>query len=135
MGFMKKRGGNKSGELLIGNVVFILLNLLFLTVLVIFLLKQGNGAGTLEQIYAKQIALVIDSAKPVMIIKMDMEKGMKIAEKNGVDFSEAVRITGNTVFVKLTEKGGYSYSFFNDINAVAYQDVEPGMYVLTINEE
>lgn len=127
---------NKSGEILVGTVVFIILNLVFLSVLILFLLKQGSGAAVLEQSYAKQTALLIDSAKPTMLIRLDMAKGMKLAEKNGIDFEDILKVDGNVVRVKLSEKGGYTYSFFNDVEAVPYPDVESeNLYVITINEK
>jgi hypothetical protein len=131
---MKKRG-----TILVENIVFIILNVLFLAVLVLFLMKQGSGAIVLEQAYAKQIAMLVDSAKPVMEIKFDMEKGKKLAEDNGIDFSSAVRITGNTVRVRLSERGGYIYSFFNDVSVEPYalkdeKGKYTGMYRLRINE-
>ena len=98
------------------NVIFILLNVLFLMLLVLFLLRQGQGAVFLEQSYAKQISLLIDSAKPEMTIILDMSKGKALAEKNGIEFKDIVRINGNVVTVKLSEDSGYSYSFFNDVN-------------------
>jgi len=110
----KKRG--KSGKILMENVIFIILNVLFLMLLVLFLLRQGQGAVFLEQSYAKQIALSIDSAKPGMNIVLDMSKGKELAEKKGIDFKDIVKINGNVVTVKLSEEGGYSYSFFNDVN-------------------
>ncbi|MFH1503545.1 MAG: hypothetical protein ABIE36_02720 [Candidatus Diapherotrites archaeon] len=130
----------KKGTILIENVVFIILNLIFLSVLVLFLLRQGSGAIVLEQIYAKEIAMIGDSAKPVMMIKIDMSKGKKLVDGNGVDFSKIVKINENIVEVKLTSKGGYRYAFFNNIDLTAYAERDDkneytGMYVLTINEK
>ena len=126
----------KRGTILIENVVFIIINVLFLSILVIFLIKQGSGAIVLEQTYAKEIAMVIDAAKAPMLIKIDMEKGMKIAEENGVPFNEVVKITGNTVAVKLSQGGGYSYSFFNNVEAIPYPDKDvAGMYIFTISQK
>lgn len=127
----------KKGTILVENIIFIILNLLFLAVLVLFLVKQGSGAIVLEQAYAKQISMLVDSAKPVMEIKIDMEKGRKIAKENGMDFDKAVFISGNFVRVKLSERGGYTYSFFNDVdvNAHAIKDAKgdyTGMYLLRI---
>ena len=130
----KKNSKNKKGEILIGTVVFIILNLAFLLILVLFLLNQGNGAIVLEESYAKQIALLINSAKPAMIMQLDMEKAMNLAERNGVPFSEVVQINGNVVRVRLSEKGGYSYSFFNDVEANSYVNpTKEGMYVITVS--
>jgi hypothetical protein len=129
---MKKRG-----EILIGNVVFILINAIFIFLLILFLLRQGNGVIVLEQMYAKEIALSVDYAKPVMLMKIDMERGMNLAKKNGIDFNEVVKIDGNVVRIKLSESSGYTYSFFNDVEVGAYPDSDKlghynGMYVLTV---
>lgn len=130
---------NKRGTILVENIVFLILNLLFLSLLVLFLLRQGNGAIVLEESYSKQIAMVIDSAKPVMIIQMDMEKARKLTQIRGIDFANAVQISGNVVKVKLTQNSGYSYSFFNDVDvsARAIKDSKgdyTGMYLFVINE-
>jgi len=124
---MKKRG-----VILVENVIFIILNILFITILLLFLLRQGEGAVVLEQSYAKNIALLIDSAKPVMEIKLNMEDAMKLAKKNGVNREDIVRINNNLVIVKLSDKGGYQYSFFNNVDATAYP-VEEDYYIIKIN--
>ena len=127
---------NKQGAILIENVIFIILNVVFLSIIILFLARQSSGAYILEENYAKQIALLVDYAKPDMILKLNMEKGMKVAEDNNFDFSKAVRIDGNIVYVKLRDKdgAGYSYSFFNDVDAIPYYDSE-GIFVITINEK
>ena len=112
---IKIKNKSKKGNVLMENIVFIILNLIFLTILILFLLKQGGGAIILEQAYAKQIALLIDSAKPGAEIYLNMEKGKKVAEKNSVEFKDVVKINNNIVMVKLSEEGGYEYSFFNDV--------------------
>lgn len=106
---------NKRGVILVENVIFIILNSIFLAILILFLLKQGTGAVLMEQTYSKQIALLIDSAKPVTEIKINMERGLELCEKNNFDFDEAVLIKKNSVLVRFSDKGGYEYSFFNDV--------------------
>lgn len=124
----------KRGTILVENVIFIILNLVFITILILFLLKQGSGAIVLEQSYAKNIALLIDSSKPVMEMKLNMEDAMDLAEKNGVSREEIVKINGNIVKVKLSAKGGYEYSFFNVVDVTAYPDVAPEKnYIIKIN--
>ncbi len=125
---MKKRG-----VLLVENIIFIVLNIVFLTILILFLFKQGSGAVVLEQSYAKNIALLIDSAKPIMEIHLNMEQAIKVAKKNNVEPDEIIKIRDNEVIVKLSEKGGYSYSFFNNVDATAYPKDE--FYVFIINEK
>ncbi|MBT4375998.1 hypothetical protein HOD29_01340 [archaeon] len=129
---------NKRGEILIENVIFIILNLAFLMILVLFLVQQGNGAVVLESSYAKQIGLVIDSAKPGMLIQINMEKGKELAEKNGILFENVLKIEDNFLTVKLSDKGGYTYSFFNDVNVNAYLDDQtkfPGGYAMVISKK
>lgn len=117
---MKKRvwifsKSNKTrGQILAENIIFIVLNLVFLSVLILFIYSKTGSEAILEEKYAKQIALIIDSARPGMEILLNMEDAIA-AKSNG--FNESiVRVVGNTVTVKLREKGGYSYSFFNDVS-------------------
>jgi len=131
---------NKHGDILIENVIFIILNIIFVSILILFLFKQGSGAGLLEQTYSKQIALMIDSAKPAMEIKLNIEKMQKVAEKNKFDFKDVVSITGNVVNVKLSQKTGREYSFFNDVEVKAFPETDSkneytGVYVFTINKK
>ena len=62
-----------------------------------------------------------------------------IADGNEVEFSNVVKISGNVVNVRLSEKGGYQYSFFNDVSANAYPEKEngeyTGNYIFTINKK
>src|SRR6056297_2787490 len=111
---MVKRG-RKKGELLVQNIIFILLNLMFLAIMVAFLIKQSSGAAFLEESYSKQIALMIDSARPGSIIKFNMEKAMKVSEREEFSFTDIVRAEENFVVVQLSEKSGKEYSFFNDV--------------------
>jgi len=121
------RKGDKKGELLVGNIIFIVLNLMFLTILMLFISQQGSGLIVLEQSYAKQIALVFDSAKPGMDVFLDFEQGFeKIKDVFGEDYvinkesiKSFVKIQDNIVTVQLDSdenRKGYSYAFFNDID-------------------
>ena len=113
---MKKRG-----QILVENIIFIILNLVFLAVLILFIFSKSGSEANLEEKYSKQIALIIDSARPGMTIHLNMEDAIKKTKENlGEDrIDEIVSISGNTVTVKLREKGGYSYSFFNDVSVSA----------------
>ncbi len=125
---------NHRGAILVENVIFIVLNLIFITILILFLFRQGNGAVVLEQSYAKNIALLIDSAKPVMEMKLNMEDAIDLAEKNGISRDEIVNINKNLVTVKLSDKGSYSYSFFNNVDVTVYPDIFPEKnYIISIN--
>jgi hypothetical protein len=106
---------SKKGNILTENIIFIILNLVFLSILIIFLFSKMGGAAVLEEKYAKQIALILDSAEPGMAIYLNMEDAIKIAKKENRDLDNVISIQNNVVSVQLREKGGYSYSFFNDV--------------------
>lgn len=127
---------NRRGAILMESVVFIILNLVFLMILILFLFKQGQGAIVYEQTYAKQIALLIDSGKPGMTMVLDMKKAKNLADNNKIDFEDVVKIEGNSVVVKLSGEGGYSYDFFNDVDVSLYPKTDSEEikdYVLVIN--
>lgn len=133
--FLKK---NSKATILIENVIFIILNVVFISILILFLWRQGSGVVLLEQTHAKQISLLIDSAKPGMEIKLKMDDAKEVADENEIDFSEVISITGNVVRIKLSEKGGYGYSFFNDVQVDAFpqtdnQNEYTGVYIFKIN--
>ncbi len=128
---MRRRGLNRKGTILIENVVFLILNVIFLSILILFITLQGSGLIILEQSYAKQTALIIDSAKPGMVVFLDFEKGFnKIKENFGESYdiknnlkNDIIRINDNVVTIKLNkdaERKGYSYSFFNEIELKNY---------------
>ena len=111
---------NKKGNILTENIIFIILNLVFLTILILFLFSKMGGAAVLEERYAKEIALLIDSAKPGMTISLKMEDAIQIAEKEKWPLDNIVTIQDNVVKVQLREKGAGnplgSYSFFNNVD-------------------
>ena len=128
----------KRGTFLAENIIFIVLNLAFLIILMLFLFKQGSGAILLEQSYAKQIALLIDSAPAGTEIQINMQDGFKLADENKVNRADVVNIYGNIVKVKLSEKGGYEYSFFNDVDVSEfpgniYDDSIKNLHFIIVN--
>ena len=124
----------KKGNILAENILFILLNLIFLIILVIFLFSKTGSAAVLEEKYAKQIALMIDSSRPLMEITLNMEDAIKKAKEEGWPENMIVNIEGNFVTVKLREKGGYSYSFFNNVEVNANFDSNLKGYYFVVDE-
>lgn len=120
----------KKGQVLTENVIFIVLNLIFLTILVIFIYSKSGNEAVLEEKYAKQIALIIDSAKPGMEIHLNMEDAYKKAEGNNWKSEDIVSISGNTVNVKLRDGKGYSYEFFNDVTVNSFPDAKNNLYII-----
>lgn len=124
---------NKKGEsILKESVMFLILNLIYFSILISFLISQGNGVIVLEQAYAKNIAILIDASKPVMEMTLDMSEAFDLAEKNGLNPKEIVKINENTVAVKLSKDSGYSYSFFNNVEVSAYPSIGKN-YTIIVN--
>jgi len=123
----------KRGEILVETIIFIVLNLVFFGILVLFLINQGSGSIFLEKAYAKQVALLIDASYPGTVMKLNMEEPMKVAEKNGIAFDDIVKIKDNEVTVSLKDKSSYSYSFFNDVEVTKY--TEGVYYIFNIDKK
>jgi hypothetical protein len=127
----------KGTTLLIENIVFIILNLVFIAILIFFLVSKSGGAAVLEEKYAKEIALVLDSAKPGMMITLGVGDAIKSGKsglgENNID--NIISINKNVVTVKLRENGGYSYSFFNNISITnSYLNKADEQYVFFVGD-
>jgi hypothetical protein len=109
-----KLSNKKGSTILMENIVFILLNLAFLGIIILFILTKSNNAVILEELYAKEVALMLDSAKAATEIHLNMEDAFDVAEKEKFE-GQILTISDNVVTVQLRENGGYSYSFFNDV--------------------
>lgn len=109
----------KAVNILMENIVFILLVIIFVVIMYFAITRAGSQATLFEQVYAKQIALMINKAEPGIEIEMDIYDMNEIARKN--------RFSGNYVFinnennkvnVKLVEGKGYDYYYFNDVDVI-----------------
>ena len=110
---------NKRADVTLVNVImFLVLNLVFVSVMVVFIDYAGSRALIYEQSYAKQIALIIDNAKPDMAILLDVSEGLEVAKKTEKDLSETFVLKEGRVLVDLGRGGGYSYEYFTnyDVN-------------------
>lgn len=125
---------NKRG-LLYPEIIFIVLNLVFFAVMLIFIWNSTGGKSLVEERYAKQLALMIDEAKPVMSIAVDMQDALQIASKNKIDKESIVKINTEEkkVTVKLSAGRGYSYGFFS--NTKISSRIEGSILLIKIEEQ
>ena len=111
----------RADSLIFPIVIFIVLNLVFFGILLIFVYKSSTGVLVYEQVYANQIALMIDSAKPSSEIIIDFKKGIEVAEGNKIISKEnLVKIKDGKLTVKLSTGKGYSYNYFSDYDMNSY---------------
>ena len=104
----------KATDSLMETVVYTIVIAAFFAAMLLFVSRAGSGATLVEQIYAKQIALAIDKAKPGTIIEMDTSKLYEVARKNKFT-GKVINIDNdnNKVQVKLVDGKGYEFNFFN----------------------
>ncbi len=114
---------NKKAEILHEHVIFIILNVVFFSIMLLFIYIQGSSVHLTEEETAKQIALIIDAVKPGTTIEINLKDLFAKAEKKGISKNKVVEINNdeNLVIVRGSEKSFYEYSYFNDV------DVEPNI--------
>lgn len=95
-------------------IIFLFLNLIFLVMMLLFAYQQGNRYFVYEESYAKQIALLIDNAKPDMAIMLNIEGLVNIAKKENKQLNEIFSIDENQNMVKVKLEQGYGYKYFSD---------------------
>ncbi|MDD5191842.1 MAG: hypothetical protein PHH54_04170 [Candidatus Nanoarchaeia archaeon] len=106
---------NKKAELLQENVIFIVLNVAFFSIMILFLYLQSSSIHIKEEETAKQIALLIDASKPGSEIELNLEN---FFEKIKINKERSITIDNNKniVVVRGTENSLYEYSYFNEVN-------------------
>lgn len=120
----------KKGNILVSNVMYIVLVLMFMGVLFLFVSQQSSKGALLEERMAKKIALTIDSADANSQVSIYV--GSVMERNEGIE--NPIGIEGNTVLVKLSQRGGYSYNFFNDVEVgnVEIKETEGGSYLFFV---
>jgi hypothetical protein len=132
-GFLYKRGEE---SLTVPQIMFLVLNILFVSLIMIFVFRAASGATIHEQVYAKQIALLLDNAFPGMEIELDFENGFKIAEKNRKTGGlVSVQSTQGIVEVRISSTGGYRQRFFTDYSVLVEEDFENKKIIFKIGEK
>lgn len=109
----KKRVWNKRGEnIALEELVFIVFIVLFATMVFLRVQHVTNSAVVAEELYAKKIALMIDSARPGTTFTFDFSDKIKKPVNIYISHKEKyveVNIEG--------EREGYRYGYFNDVVA------------------
>lgn len=109
---------NKRGNILTENVIFIILTLVFLSILLIFVYIQSSPVSLMQQKLAKQTALLIDASKPGTEISLDVSKYIDKAGKNGISNPIIIDNENNLVKIQLDKDSYYEYGFFNNVDVL-----------------
>ena len=120
--FKDKRGI----DLLNGTIIFIIINVLFFSLLFVYVARAGDNASFYEQIYSKKIALLIDNSQPGSLISMEIVEHREFFEENLNSKLNIIHIQNNEVNVKLSPSSdGYTTFFFSKYD-IAYSFSEIG---------
>lgn len=107
---------NGRAEITMEEVVFVLLNLVFFSMLFLFVYNLSTGAFVLDKLYAKELALIVNSANPGTQIKLDVSDAYILAEENKIPAESIFNFDDDHVLIKLSDSRVFSYPYFNDIS-------------------
>jgi len=124
----------KGVGLVTGTIMFLILNIVFFGMMVIYVSSIGTGAEVVEDGYAKKIVLIIDSARPGTNIAIDISELYEEAEKNNFN-GEVLNFTSdNRVLVKVTTGEGNSYQYFADMGKFNFE-LEGKNLIIEVKDE
>jgi len=114
---MEKRGAVNIGMDVI--IYLIIVTSVFL-IMLWFVNSYSNGSAFYEDFYSKEIANIINNAKPGMEFKIDITPVAVIAAKNGKPVKDTVYVNNvnNEVIVSSRLNSGTSFNFFNDVDVI-----------------
>lgn len=125
---------NKKADLIVlETTIFIVLNILFFVIILVFIRSSSNNDLIYEQTYAKQIALFIDNSKPGMEISLDVSQLYDIAGNN--HFNGNVVLIDNQnkrVKINLVDGKGYSYGYFTNSSIIWSLDREQKRLIIGV---
>ena len=106
------------GDVLSGNILYVILVVIFTIGVFMIIMQSKNNAGQWEEFYAKELALLLDRAKPGDQYTIDIQKASELAVKNGMgDPSYIIKFDGQArkVVVSLKPNGGTTFSYFSNL--------------------
>lgn len=113
----------KRASIVMDNLIHIIIFAMFFSIMFWGISSYSNGSALLEDIYAKEIVRVINTAEPGMSFKIDISKIAAVANKNGKNFADIVYIDNvqNEVRVSSRLNTGTAYKFFNEVDIVNFR--------------
>jgi hypothetical protein len=113
----------KASETLMDNFVYLILLVIFISILGFYIWSQMNGASIYSDYYSKEITKIINTAKPGDTINLDVHKATEIAQKNDIPLSRSKELftfnnPENEVCVKLSKGRKTCYHYFNDVDII-----------------
>ena len=99
----------------IENTIFIVLNIVFFAIMLIFVYNSGSNILVKEQSYAKEIALIIDNCKPGMSVLLNINDLIETAKKNNFPVENIVKLDkkNNRALVSLRQNSVVGFQYFS----------------------
>jgi hypothetical protein len=116
-----KRGESGfGGDIITGNVIYIVLFVVFFGMMLVYLVGLQDGASFWEDFYAKEISRMVNEAEPGDRVCLDVTKATDIAVKRGKSLSNAFEFdnVNNEIWISLRLSSGTGYKFFKDVDIV-----------------
>jgi hypothetical protein len=115
-------------NLLMNNLTFLIILVVFFVGMMAFVYTKSNGAYVWEDYYAKEIAKIIDLAKPTENVVIDVQKATQVASSNKVPFEGIFSFNNEKglVCVKLSKGSPGCFSYVNNVT-VTYET--PGKWI------
>lgn len=107
-----------TGDVLSGNIIYFILVVLFTIGIFMIILQNKNNTAQWEEMYAKELALLLNQARPGDKYTVDIQKASEIAVKNGIGnpgYIIKFDSQAKTVAVSLKPIGGTTFSYFNNV--------------------
>lgn len=116
---------DNKANIVMDNIIHIVIFAIFFSIMFWGISSYSDGSALLEDLYAKEIARVINTAEPGMSFKIDISKIAVIAFNNGKAFSDIIDIDNinNEIRVSSRLTSGTAYKFFNDVDVVNWEVV------------
>ena len=127
---MNKKGGGSLGDSVAVNyIVYLILLVVVFFGMFYYITGFQDGAFALEDIYAKEIVSVINSAGPGEEVYLDVTKPTGVAFDNKKNPSDIFIFdnANNKITVSLRKGTGTSFSYFNNVDVVDYRLETPSV--------
>jgi hypothetical protein len=132
---------NKRGDTVIyETVIFVVLNVAFFAVMLLFIWRAASDSVVYEQAYSKEVALMISNAKPGLTYFFDMRvpiamvkdnKWMKssLSDKEILNKLITIKSEDNLVIATFTTNGGHSFRYFTDYDVKVTPTGDSGLSI------
>jgi len=118
---LSRRSIKKRGGLAFPIIIFLVLNIAFFTIMMLFVQRVSSNALIYEEAYAKKIGLLLNRAESGMEFRINVTDLALVAKKNGLTDQEVKKLLINidtekgTVTIKAKKEGSFVFPYFSEI--------------------